>query len=109
MKSNKDIAMLQNDSDRMIAWSDKCILQCCKEKYKLLSINGWLNAKYCINSNSKRYEIGRVKSKNDICANFDIELEFVINMNETKQARSICAMLHRFIGFSMRKHPYDDT
>ena len=52
IRSNKDIAILQNDLNTMIDWSDKkWLLRFNKEKCKLLSIKGWSNAKYYINSN----------------------------------------------------------
>ena len=40
IKSNSDIAILQDDLNTMIDWSDKWLLRFNKEKCKLLSING---------------------------------------------------------------------
>ena len=82
IKSNSDIATLQADLNTKIDWSDKWLLRFNKEKCKLLSINGWSNAKYYINSNSEQYEIGSVESEKDIGVTFDTALEFDIHINE---------------------------
>ena len=71
IKSNIDIAILQDDRNTMIDWSDKWLLRFNKEKCKLLSISGWSNAKYYINSNSGQYEIGRVESEKYIGVKFN--------------------------------------
>ena len=55
-----------------------------QRKCKLLSINGWSNAKYYINSNSWQNEIGSVESEKDIGETFDTALEFDIHINEKK-------------------------
>ena len=100
IKSNSDIATLQADLNTMIDWSDKWLLRFNKEKCKLLSINGWSNAKYYINSNSEQYEIGSVESEKDIGVTFDTALEFDIHINEKiKKASSICAMIRRSYRF----------
>ena len=100
IKSINDIAILQNDLNTMIDWSDKWLLRFNKEKCELLLINGWSNAKHYINSNMERYEIGRVESEKDIGVTFDKALEFDIHINEKiKKASSICAMIRRSYRF----------
>ena len=80
--------------------SDKWLLRFNKEKCKLLSINGWSNAKYYFNSNSEQYEIGSVESEEDISVTFDTSLEFDIHINEQNQKVSIiCAMIRRSYRF----------
>ena len=66
IRTINDIAVLQNALNTMIYWSDKWLLRFNKEKCRLLSINGWSNAKYYINSNMERYDIGRVESEKKI-------------------------------------------
>ena len=50
IKFNSDIAILQDDLNTMSDLSDEWLLRFNKEKCKLLSINGWLNATNYINS-----------------------------------------------------------
>ena len=53
------------------------------------SINGWSNAKYYINSNMERYEIGRVESEKDKGVTFDKALEFDIHINKRIKRRVV--------------------
>ena len=80
-KSINNIAIQQDDLNTMIDWSDKWLLRFNKEKCKLLSINGCSNAKYYINLNMERNEIGRIESMEDINVMFDKALEFGIHIN----------------------------
>ena len=71
IKSEEDIDILHDDSNKIIEWSDNWLLRLNKEKCKQLSINGLSNTKYYINSANGEYEIGRVEIKKDICVTFD--------------------------------------
>ena len=77
----------------------------------MLSINGWSNAKYCINSNFERYVIAGVESKTytGVCFNTALQLDGHINTKCQKKTSSICAMICRFINFSMQKHSKHHT
>ena len=96
IKQENDREILQEDIDKLVAWSETWLLSFHPDKCKVMNIGESENFNYTIREKSTRHLLHHVTNEKDIGVTFDSHLEFDVHINDKiNKANGIFAMIRR--------------